>query len=147
MMGATMATILETHLAHAIAALDDLRVERDRVLAEACGPLGFCLPGTLALSPWQSVLEQIDRWAGDTFPRLEKKAIETNDADLAFRLHRATANMLAMLRGTSPVNETIANVRKLADDITREVKAVAGAGVSVALLVVGGLVLLQFFRR
>jgi len=120
--------------------LDELTDEWLRLLGEAHA-LGVLSTLTWPLSSVaglderaQSVvgfLDAVERFARDVFPRVEEKA-EQGDVDAAFRLKRGTANILAAVRGTSPVDDTLDDATTFVRDVTRQV-----AGASAALLVIG----------
>lgn len=117
-----------------------------RTLEEARNDLLIDALGAFTGGSVQGLLDQIDRWVGETFPRLEKKAIETNDLALASRLEVATINMIQTCRGTSPRADEWANAAQSIAETAETAKGAAkvGAGVlgaGVAVYLFGGLVL------
>lgn len=122
--------------------LEDLRDENDRLLAEAMelDVLSFVGGSLVGLDDRaQSVvglIEAVDRFVGTVFLRVEQMALQ-GDAQAAFRLRRATANILAALQGTSPLDDTIVDVTRTVQDATRDLDDIVQAA-----LVVGGATLL-----
>lgn len=130
-------------LSAARALLDDLEVERDRLVDErfTLQQGGWLLPGLGfddRAASVDTLLQEIDDFVAVDFSRIEAKAIA--DGAMASRLLTATQHILAMLRGTSITDDVVDDVVKGVQETKADLLAGLETWLQRAAVVAGGLV-------